>query len=129
MFCWVLKQRGIQSYACVEFFLPCELWAAPRGCHFDSAELLCLFAGLAEKFCATSYCCCVLKCCHSMRSNVLQRVRVLIGFVCTLIPFATLCGHAKPEGRGNGAGRCLAASRPSFTARWCGAHCGVDSAV
>ncbi|ESS61346.1 hypothetical protein TCDM_11072 [Trypanosoma cruzi Dm28c] len=31
-------------------------------------------------------------------NNVLQRVRVLIGFVCTLILFAIFCGHATPEG-------------------------------
>ncbi|RNC52108.1 hypothetical protein TcCL_ESM10705 [Trypanosoma cruzi] len=62
-------------------------------------------------------------------NNVLQRVRVLVGFVCTLIVFATLCGHATLEWWENGAGRCMAASRPSFTARWCGAHCGVDSAM
>ncbi|RNC36156.1 hypothetical protein TcCL_Unassigned00890 [Trypanosoma cruzi] len=37
-------------------------------------------------------------------NNVLQRVRVLIGFVCTLILFATLCGHATLEGWENGAG-------------------------
>ncbi|RNC46461.1 hypothetical protein TcCL_NonESM03717 [Trypanosoma cruzi] len=62
-------------------------------------------------------------------NNVLQRVRGMIGFVCTLILFATLCGHATLEGWQNGAGRCMAAFRPSFTARWCGAHCGVDSAM
>ncbi|RNC55679.1 hypothetical protein TcCL_ESM06830 [Trypanosoma cruzi] len=62
-------------------------------------------------------------------NNVLQRVRVLVGFVCTLILFATLCGHATLEGWENGAGRCMAASRPSFSARWCGAHCGVNSAM
>ncbi|RNC56466.1 hypothetical protein TcCL_ESM05980 [Trypanosoma cruzi] len=62
-------------------------------------------------------------------NDVLQRVRVLVGFVCTLVLFAILCGHATLEGWENGAGRCLAASRPLFTARWCGAHCGVDSAM
>ncbi|RNC36324.1 hypothetical protein TcCL_Unassigned00708 [Trypanosoma cruzi] len=36
--------------------------------------------------------------------NVLQRVRVLIGFVCALILFATLCGHATLEWWENGAG-------------------------
>ncbi|RNC61337.1 hypothetical protein TcCL_ESM00838 [Trypanosoma cruzi] len=62
-------------------------------------------------------------------NNVLQRVRVLVGFVCTLILFATFCGQTKPEGWENGAGRCMAASRPFFGARWCGAHCGADSAM
>ncbi|RNC41011.1 hypothetical protein TcCL_NonESM09468 [Trypanosoma cruzi] len=62
-------------------------------------------------------------------NNVLQRVRVMVGFVCTLVLFATLCGHATLEWWENGAGRCMAASRPSFTARWCGAHCGADSAM
>ncbi|RNC41327.1 hypothetical protein TcCL_NonESM09131 [Trypanosoma cruzi] len=37
-------------------------------------------------------------------NNVLQRVRVLIGFVCTLILFATLCGRATLEWWENGAG-------------------------
>ncbi|RNC36383.1 retrotransposon hot spot (RHS) protein [Trypanosoma cruzi] len=37
-------------------------------------------------------------------NNVLQRVRVLIGFVCTLILFAALCGHARIDGWENGAG-------------------------
>ncbi|RNC39087.1 hypothetical protein TcCL_NonESM11606 [Trypanosoma cruzi] len=37
-------------------------------------------------------------------NNVLQRVRVLIGFVCTRILFATLCGHATLDGWENGAG-------------------------
>ncbi|RNC43316.1 retrotransposon hot spot (RHS) protein [Trypanosoma cruzi] len=67
MFCWALKQRSVRNYACVEFFLPCELRATPRGCHFDSAESLCLFAWLAGKFHAACYCWCVPKCCHSMR--------------------------------------------------------------
>ncbi|RNC56579.1 hypothetical protein TcCL_ESM05831 [Trypanosoma cruzi] len=68
LFYWcALKQRGIRNYVCVEFFLPCELRATPRGCHLDSAELLFLFAGLAGIFHAASYCWCVLKCCHSMR--------------------------------------------------------------
>ncbi|RNF11419.1 hypothetical protein TcG_09307 [Trypanosoma cruzi] len=62
-------------------------------------------------------------------NNVLHRVRVLIGFVCTLIVIAALCGHATLEWWENGAGRCMAASRPLLTARWCGAHCGVDSAM
>ncbi|RNC51433.1 hypothetical protein TcCL_ESM11448 [Trypanosoma cruzi] len=62
-------------------------------------------------------------------NNVLHRVRVLIGFVCTLVLFATLCGHATLEWWENGAGRCMAASRPLFSARWCGAHCGADSAM
>ncbi|RNC35472.1 hypothetical protein TcCL_Unassigned01637 [Trypanosoma cruzi] len=62
-------------------------------------------------------------------NDVLQRARVLIGFACALILFATLCGHAILEGWENGAGRCMAASRPLFTARWCGAHCGADSAM
>ncbi|RNC39822.1 hypothetical protein TcCL_NonESM10773, partial [Trypanosoma cruzi] len=30
MFCWALRQRGTRKYACVEFFLPCELRATPR---------------------------------------------------------------------------------------------------
>ncbi|RNC32974.1 hypothetical protein TcCL_Unassigned04366 [Trypanosoma cruzi] len=30
-------------------------------------------------------------------NNVLQRMRGMIGFVCTLIVFATLCGHATLE--------------------------------
>ncbi|RNE95402.1 hypothetical protein TcG_13418 [Trypanosoma cruzi] len=67
VFCWALKQRGVRNYACVEFFLPCELRATPRGCHFYSAELLYLFTGLAGKFHAASYCWCVPKCCLSMR--------------------------------------------------------------
>ncbi|EAN88290.1 hypothetical protein Tc00.1047053506053.60, partial [Trypanosoma cruzi] len=62
MFCWALKQRGVRNYACVESFLPCELRATPRGCHLYSAELLCLFAGLAGKFLAACYCWCVPKC-------------------------------------------------------------------
>ncbi|RNF07250.1 hypothetical protein TcG_10159 [Trypanosoma cruzi] len=62
-------------------------------------------------------------------NNVFQRVRGMIGFVCTLILFATLCGHATIEWWENGAGRCMAASSLSFTARWCGAHSGADSAM
>ncbi|RNC40061.1 hypothetical protein TcCL_NonESM10515 [Trypanosoma cruzi] len=126
MFCWALKQRGVRNHACVEFVLPCELRATPRGCHFDSAELLSLFGIGREIPCSL-----LLLVCPQMLSlhanNVLYRVRGMIGFVCTLILFATLCGHARLEWWENGAGRCLAASRPSFTARWCGAHCGVDS--
>ncbi|RNF09643.1 hypothetical protein TcG_09802 [Trypanosoma cruzi] len=61
MFCWALKQRGVRNYACVEFFLPCEPQATPRGCHFYSAELLCLFAGLTGKLHAPCYCWCVSK--------------------------------------------------------------------
>ncbi|RNF13792.1 hypothetical protein TcG_08229, partial [Trypanosoma cruzi] len=59
MFCWALKQRGVRNYACVELVLPCEPQATPRGCHFYSAELLCLFAGLTGKLHAPCYCCCV----------------------------------------------------------------------
>ncbi|RNC40879.1 hypothetical protein TcCL_NonESM09610 [Trypanosoma cruzi] len=62
-------------------------------------------------------------------NNVLQRVRGMIGFVCALVLFATLCGHATPEWWENGAGRCMAAFRPSFSARWCGAHCCADFAM
>ncbi|RNC42166.1 hypothetical protein TcCL_NonESM08198 [Trypanosoma cruzi] len=43
-------------------------------------------------------------------NNVLQRVRGIVGFVCTRILFATLCGHATLEWWENGAGRCMAAS-------------------
>ncbi|KAF5215640.1 hypothetical protein ECC02_011646 [Trypanosoma cruzi] len=89
MFCWALKQRGVRNHACVEFFLPCEWRATPRGCHFDSAELLCLFAGLAGKFHAATYCWCVLNC-HSMRSKVFQRVRGLLG-LCALWFCLLLC--------------------------------------
>ncbi|RNF02129.1 hypothetical protein TcG_11371 [Trypanosoma cruzi] len=131
MFCWALKQRGVRNYACVEFFLPCELRATPRGCHFTPQSCCVSFAGLAGKFHAACYL--LLLVCPQMMSlhanNVLQRVRVLVGFACTLIVFAALCGHATLEWWENGAVRCMAASRPSFTARWCGVHCGVDSAI
>ncbi|RNC35079.1 hypothetical protein TcCL_Unassigned02068 [Trypanosoma cruzi] len=62
-------------------------------------------------------------------NNVLQRVRGIVGFVCTLILFAALCGHARIEGWENVAGRCMAASRPLFGARWCAARCGADFAI
>ncbi|RNF06663.1 hypothetical protein TcG_10441 [Trypanosoma cruzi] len=128
MFCWALKQRGVRNYACVELFLPCELRATPRGCQFDSAELLCIFCGAGREVPCSQ----LLLVCPQMMSlhanNVLQRVRVLIGFACTLIVLAALCGHATLEWWENGAGRCMAASRPSFTARWGGVHCGVLSA-
>ncbi|RNC32048.1 hypothetical protein TcCL_Unassigned05382 [Trypanosoma cruzi] len=128
MFCWALKQRGVRNCACVELVLPCELRASPRGCHLDSAELLCLFAGMTGKFRAACYCWCVPM--LSLHANdVVQRVRMLIGLVCALVLFAALCGHATLEWWGNGAGRCMAVSHPLFTARWCGAHCGADSAV
>ncbi|RNC51969.1 hypothetical protein TcCL_ESM10859 [Trypanosoma cruzi] len=62
-------------------------------------------------------------------NNVLHRVGGMIGVVCTLVLFASFCGYATLEWWENGAGRCMAASLPLFTARWCSAHCAVGSAI
>ncbi|RNC54783.1 hypothetical protein TcCL_ESM07774 [Trypanosoma cruzi] len=93
----VCTQTARDPELCVRGILSCHLNCGQhRGAATLTPQSFCVLTGLTGKFHADSYCWCPqMLSLHA--NNVLHRVRGMIGFVCTLIVFATLCGHATLE--------------------------------